>query len=80
MYQKSLFLVRHHTDGTVVQDEGLCTLFLPSLIAGAQFMNQVGSFTPLLNYLSHGDIKRNEKECEKEPSKHQKRNTRRPLP
>jgi SWI/SNF-related matrix-associated actin-dependent regulator of chromatin subfamily B protein 1 len=76
MYQKSLFLVGHPSDGSAVQDEDLRTSFLPSLSSGARSIDQVGSFTPLLNYLSDGDIERNEKEREKELNKRRKRNTR----
>lgn len=76
MYQKSLFLVGHPSDGSAVQDEDLRLSFLPSLSSGARSIDQVGSFTPLLNYLSDGDMERNEKEREKELNKRRKRNTR----
>jgi len=76
MYQKSLFLVGHPSDGSAVQDEELRMSFLPSLSSGARSIDQVGSFTPLLNYLSDGDMERNEKEREKELNKRRKRNTR----
>ena len=39
-------------------------------------MDQVQSFTPILNYLSDGELERNEKEREKELTKRRKRNTR----
>ena len=50
--------------------------FLPSLTSAARTMDQVKSFTPILNYLSDGEIERNEKEREKELTKRRKRNTR----
>ncbi|KAH7928851.1 SNF5-domain-containing protein [Leucogyrophana mollusca] len=76
IYQKSLFLVGHPTDGSLVQDDDLRMSFLPSLTTGARAMDQVPSFTPLLNYLSDGEIERSEKEREKELTKRRKRNTR----
>jgi len=39
-------------------------------------MDRVSSFTPILNYLSDGEIERSEKEREKELTKRRKRNTR----
>ncbi|KAJ7647665.1 hypothetical protein FB45DRAFT_734019 [Roridomyces roridus] len=72
-YQKSLFLVGHPMDGTPIQDEDLRNSFLPSLSSGARSMDQVQSFTPLLNYLSDGEIERNEKEREKEYNKRRKK-------
>ncbi|KAH7907812.1 SNF5-domain-containing protein [Hygrophoropsis aurantiaca] len=76
VYQKSLFLVGHPADGSLVQDDELRMSFLPSLTHGARPMDQVTSFTPLLNYLSDGEIERSEKEREKELNKRRKRNTR----
>ncbi|KAG1859989.1 hypothetical protein C8R48DRAFT_605512 [Suillus tomentosus] len=76
IYQKSLFLVGHPSDGSTVQDDDLRMSFLPSLASGARAMDQVQSFTPLLNYLSDGEIERSEKEREKELTKRRKRNTR----
>lgn len=76
IYQKSLFLVGHPSDGSLVQDDDLRMSFLPSLTSGARMMDQVPSFTPLLNYLSDGEIERSEKEREKELTKRRKRNTR----
>lgn len=75
-YQKSLFLVGHPSDGSAVQDEELKMSFLPGLSSGARPMDQVQSFTPLLNYLSDGEIERNEKERDKEMNRRKKRNTR----
>jgi SWI/SNF-related matrix-associated actin-dependent regulator of chromatin subfamily B protein 1 len=39
-------------------------------------MDQVQSFTPLLNYLSDGELERNEKDRDKDMNKRRKRNTR----
>lgn len=76
MYQKSLFLVGHPSDGTPIQDEELRQAFLPSLAAGARPMDQVQAYTPLLNSVSDSDIERSEKEREKEMNKRRKRNQR----
>ena len=76
IYQKSLFLVGHPSDGSLVQDDDLRMSFLPSLTSGARAMDRVSSFTPILNYLSDGEIERSEKEREKELTKRRKRNTR----
>ncbi|KAF9444193.1 SNF5-domain-containing protein [Macrolepiota fuliginosa MF-IS2] len=76
MYQKSLFLVGHPSDGTPIQDEELRQAFLPSLAAGARPMDQVQAYTPLLNSVSDSDIERSEKEREKELNKRRKRNQR----
>jgi SWI/SNF-related matrix-associated actin-dependent regulator of chromatin subfamily B protein 1 len=75
-YQKSLFLVGHPSDGSAVQDEDLRSSFLPSLSSAARPTDQVPSFTPLLNYLSDGEIERNEKERDKDMNRRRKRNTR----
>ena len=75
-YQKSLFLVGHPSDGSAVQDEELKQAFLPSLISGARPVSEVSLFTPLLNYLSDGEIERTEKDRDKELNKRRKRNTR----
>ena len=76
VYQKSLFLVGHPSDGSMVQDEDLRMAFLPSLATGTRPMDQVQAYTPMLNYLSDGEIERSEKEREKEMTKRRKRNTR----
>ncbi|KAF9473240.1 SNF5-domain-containing protein [Pholiota conissans] len=75
-YQKSLFLVGHPSDGTTVQDDDLKQSFLPSLTSGARPSSEVGLFTPLLNYLSDGELERTEKERDKDLNKRRKRNTR----
>ncbi|KAI6038612.1 SNF5-domain-containing protein [Pisolithus marmoratus] len=76
VYQKSLFLVGHPGDGSPVQDEDLRMAFLPSLTSGTRSIDQVPSYTPILNYMSDGDIERSEKEREKELARRRKRNTR----
>lgn len=76
-YQKSLFLVGHPSDGMLVPDEDLRTSFLPSLSNGvARSLDQVPAFTPLLNYLSDGELERNEKEREKELTRRRRKTTR----
>lgn len=75
-YQKSLFLVGHPSDGPIVQDEDLKLSFLPSLTCGARPVGEVQMFTPLLNYLSDGELERTEKERDKDLNKRRKRNTR----
>ena len=75
-YQKSLFLVGHPSDGSIVQDEDLKLSFLPSLTSGARPVAEVQMFTPLLNYLSDGEVERTEKERDKDLNKRRKRNTR----
>ena len=75
-YQKSLFLVGHPSDGPIVQDEDLKLSFLPSLTCGARPVSEVQMFTPLLNYLSDGELERTEKERDKDLNKRRKRNTR----
>ncbi|KAK0205137.1 hypothetical protein DFS33DRAFT_1427586 [Desarmillaria ectypa] len=75
-YQKSLFLVGHPSDGTPIQDDELRNSFLPGLSSGARGLDQVQSFTPMLNYLSDGEIERHEKERDKDMNKRRKRNTR----
>ncbi|KAF8958931.1 hypothetical protein BDZ97DRAFT_1839880, partial [Flammula alnicola] len=75
-YNKSLFLVGHPSDGTAVQDDDLKQSFLPSLTSGARPVGDVLMFTPLLNYLSDGELERTEKERDKDLNKRRKRNTR----
>ena len=67
MFQKSLFLLGHPSEGLGFQDEDLRTSFLPSLnVTAARSLDQVPSFTPVLNYLSNKELERNEKEREKD--------------
>ncbi|KAG9226723.1 hypothetical protein CCMSSC00406_0008423 [Pleurotus cornucopiae] len=75
-YQKSLFLIGHPSDGALVQDDDLRMSFLPSLTSGARSISEVQAFTPLLNYLSDGEIEKNEKERDKDMNKRRKRATR----
>lgn len=75
-YQKSLFLVGHPSDGSAIQDEELRLSLLPTLTSGARSIDQIQTFTPLLNYLSDGEIERSEREREKDMTKRRKRNTR----
>ncbi|KAI0039220.1 SNF5-domain-containing protein [Auriscalpium vulgare] len=75
-YQKSLFLVGHPSDGTMVQDDDLRMSFLPSLTSAARSMDQITSFTPTLAYLSDSELERTDKEREKEMNRRRKRNTR----
>ena len=60
----------------MVQDEELKLSFLPSLTSGARPVAEVQMFTPLLNYLSDGELERTEKERDKDLNKRRKRNTR----
>ncbi|CCM05607.1 uncharacterized protein FIBRA_07836 [Fibroporia radiculosa] len=76
IYQKSLFLVGHPSDGSAVQDDDLRMSLLPSLTTGARAMDQVTAFTPIINYLSDSEIERNEKEREKELNRRRRKTTR----
>lgn len=60
----------------MVQDDDLRMSLLPSLSTGARSMEQVGAFTPILNYLSEGELERNEKEREKELNKRRRKTGR----
>ncbi|KAF7366705.1 hypothetical protein MSAN_00928600 [Mycena sanguinolenta] len=73
-YQKSLFLVGNPTDDAPVQDDDLRSSILPSLSSAARAMDQVQAFTPQLNYLSDGEVERNEKERDKDINRRRKRN------
>ncbi|KAJ7337371.1 hypothetical protein DFH08DRAFT_705548 [Mycena albidolilacea] len=73
-YQKSLFLVGHSTtDDAPVQDEDLRSSILPSLSSATRAVDQVQAFTPQLNYLSDGEVERNEKEREKDFNRRRKK-------
>ncbi|KAH9918736.1 uncharacterized protein BXZ73DRAFT_52794 [Epithele typhae] len=76
IYQKSLFLVGHPSDGTAVQDDDLRMSLLPSLTSGARSMEQVSAFTPQLNYLSESELEKNEKDREKELARRKRKTTR----
>ncbi|TDL14318.1 SNF5-domain-containing protein, partial [Rickenella mellea] len=75
-YQKSLFIVGRPSDGSAIQDEDLRMSFLPYVSSGPRPVDQTQAFTPILNYLSDGEIERIDKEREKELNKRRKRNTR----
>jgi SWI/SNF-related matrix-associated actin-dependent regulator of chromatin subfamily B member 1 len=76
-YQKSLFLIGNPSEGGLVADEDLKTSFLPTLTSGvARSTEHVPSFTPLLNYLSDGELERSEKEREKELNRRRRKTTR----
>ncbi|CDO68596.1 hypothetical protein BN946_scf184996.g27 [Trametes cinnabarina] len=76
IYQKSLFLVGHPSDGSAVQDDDLRMSLLPSLVSGARSMEQVEAFTPVLQYLSESEIEKNEKDREKELARRKRKTTR----
>ncbi|KAI0701931.1 hypothetical protein BC835DRAFT_1501194 [Cytidiella melzeri] len=76
LFQKSLFLVGHPSDGSAVQDDDLRMSLLPSLSTGARSMDQVIAFTPQFNYLSDSEIERNEKEREKELNRRKRKTPR----
>ncbi|PIL36994.1 hypothetical protein GSI_00686 [Ganoderma sinense ZZ0214-1] len=77
IYQKSLFLVGHPSDGSAVQDDDLRMSLLPSLTSGARSMEQVSMFTPQLNYLSESELEKNEKDREKELARRKRKTTHR---
>lgn len=66
----------HPSDGSLIQDEDLRMSFLPSVSAAARSVDQTQAFTPILSYLSDGELDRIDKEREKELNKRRKRNTR----
>ena len=77
MYQKSLFLLGHPSEGLGFQDEDLRTSFLPGLnVTAARSLDQVPAFTPVLNYLSDGELERNEKEREKDLARRRRKGNR----
>ena len=77
MYQKSLFILGHPSEGLGFQDEDLRTSFLPSLnVTAARSLDQVPSFTPVLNYLSDGELERGEKEREKDLARRRRKGNR----
>lgn len=76
IYQKSLFLVGHPSDGSAVLDDDLRMSLLPSLVSGARSMEQVEAFTPILQYLSESEIEKNEKDREKELARRKRKTTR----
>lgn len=77
MYQKSLFILGHPSESLGFQDEDLRASFLPSLnVTAARSLDQVPSFTPVLNYLSDGELERNEKEREKDLARRRRKGNR----
>lgn len=76
VYQKSLFLVGHPSDGSAVQDDDLRMSFLPSVASVARSVDQTQGYQPIISYLSDGELDRIDKEREKELNKRRKRNTR----
>ncbi|KAI0768187.1 hypothetical protein BD413DRAFT_614533 [Trametes elegans] len=76
IYQKSLFMVGHPSDGSAVLDDDLRMSLLPSLVSGARSMEQVEAFTPMLHYLSESEIEKNEKDREKELNRRKRKTTR----
>lgn len=75
-YQKTLFLLGNPSDGSSILDEDLRSSFLPSLTSATRASDQVQAFTPLLSYLSDGELERSEKDRDKDMNKRRKRNTR----
>jgi SWI/SNF-related matrix-associated actin-dependent regulator of chromatin subfamily B member 1 len=62
--------------GTAGGEDDVRASFLPPLSTGARAIDQVSSFTPLLNYISDSEIEKTEREREKELIRRRKRNTR----
>ena len=60
----------------MIQDDDLRMSFLPTIPGVTRPLDQVQAYTPVLNYLSDGEIDRIDKEREKELNKRRKRNTR----
>ena len=76
IYQKSLFLVGHPSDGSAIQDDDLRMSFLPTVSTAARPVDQTQSYQPVINYLSDNELERLDKEREKEANRRRKRNTR----
>ncbi|KAH7101663.1 SNF5-domain-containing protein [Auriculariales sp. MPI-PUGE-AT-0066] len=66
VHLKSLFIVGHPMDGSVIQEEEIRQAFLPSISVAARSFDQTSTFSPIIEYLSDGEIDRAEKEREKE--------------
>lgn len=60
----------------MIQDDDLRMSFLPTVPTVARSSDQIQAHTPVLSYLSDGEIDRIDKEREKELNKRRKRNTR----
>ncbi|EJD32617.1 SNF5-domain-containing protein [Auricularia subglabra TFB-10046 SS5] len=66
VHMKSLFVVGHPMDGTPILEEEVKQTFLPPIDIAARSFEQTSTFTPIIDYLSDGEIERTEKEREKE--------------
>lgn len=66
VHLKSLFVVGHPMDGTPILEEDVRQAFLPAVDTVARSFEQTAAFTPIIDYLSDGEIERAEKEREKE--------------
>jgi SWI/SNF-related matrix-associated actin-dependent regulator of chromatin subfamily B member 1 len=73
-HRKSLFL--SGPMGTAGGEDDVRASFLPPLSTGARALDQVPSFTPLLNYISDSEIERTERERDKEAQRRRKRTAR----
>ncbi|PVF95056.1 hypothetical protein CPB86DRAFT_817517 [Serendipita vermifera] len=58
VYEKSLFLVGHPMDGSTIQDEELRLAFLPSLNSCIRPLDQVGTYTPQLNFFNESELEK----------------------
>ncbi|KZV84892.1 SNF5-domain-containing protein [Exidia glandulosa HHB12029] len=66
IHLKSLFVVGHPMDGTPILEEDVRQAFLPAVDMASRSYEQTATYTPIIDYLSEGDIERAEKEREKE--------------
>lgn len=66
MYQRSLIVIGHRFDGSLIQDEELRQALLPPVTKAARNTEQAAAHMPLLNNLSEGEIENQEKEREKD--------------
>ena len=76
IYQKSLFLVGHPSDGSAIQDDNLRTTFLPQVTTVTRTTEQTQQHQPVINHFDEGELERLKKEHEKEAVRRRKRNTR----
>jgi len=53
-------------DGSVIQEEEVRQMFLPAVSVAARSFDQTATYSPIIEYLSDGDIDRAEKERDKE--------------
>lgn len=77
-YQKSLFIAGHSADGSAIQDEDLKAVFLPPVTTAnvSRPINEVAAFTPMLNYMSDGELDKYDKDSTRDYNKRKKRNPR----